>query len=118
MEGTGQPHLPTNSRLIISAHIYSSTNLVAQAAPPGRSAYAMQHLDVQQNYEYDLPSRTQPGWDQYPSPQIDTYEPIQHPYPPSKRHSGLAYDEPIEDPNSTYPRYRHIDNQPQSQHRL
>jgi len=75
----------------------------------------MQHLDVQQTYEYEPSSRKESDWDQYPSPQIDTYEAIPHPYPPAKRHSGLAYDEPTEEFTPGYPRYRH-DNGPSPPH--
>jgi len=78
----------------------------------------MQHLNVQQTYEYEPPSRQEPGWEQYPSPQIDMYEPIAHPYPPSKRHSGLAYDEPTEEPSPGYSRSRHDNGQSPSHQRF
>lgn len=76
----------------------SSTHLMADAAPPGM-APSMPSLEPQQSYEYQHYLRPDDTWEQYPSPQIPDYAPIQHPYPPPppRRHSGLAYDDPADE---------------------
>ncbi|KAG7535952.1 hypothetical protein FFLO_03550 [Filobasidium floriforme] len=87
----------------------SSTNLMAGAAPPGMSQ-TMPTLEPQQSYEYQHHLRPSDSWEQYPSPQIADYAPIQHPYPPpppSKRHSGLAYDDPTDELTAHDPYSRH-----------
>ena len=89
---------------------HSSINLMASAAPPGIS-HSMPSLEPQPSYEYQHHLAPSDSWEQYPSPRVADYEPVQHPYPPappSKRHSGLAYDDPADEPSPHDPYAGHI----------